>query len=313
MRIYHRPYDEQQNDFHRMWAFLVDDYADRRDRFVWHPARLGDWNTGLWSVRKYFPSFKRKNARLWVNDFGELLGFIISENCGDDFAVLVRKGYEFMYSEMIEWVKAHWSDRGDELSTEVHEFQPGLMQCLEQAGLARQERVATTWRYSVQDKAAEPVGLDSGFRIVDMLSYPDFAGKKRLHNNGFENRNEPLTEFDLLQYEYARENPCYYPHLDLSVVDGSGVHASTCTAFVDRRNGVAEIEKVCTHSDLRKRGLAEAVIRECFGRLHEEGIKTAYITGYSKDAKSVYARLGAAGSKDWVGYGFKSQAGREKD
>ena len=116
MRIHSRAFDEMQGDLQRMWSFLEDDYADRRDGYVWQTGRLGDWAYGLWNERKLFPSFKRRNAQLWLNGFDELVGFVISENCDDDFFVLARHGHEFLYPEMLEWLKAHWSDRGDRWS-----------------------------------------------------------------------------------------------------------------------------------------------------------------------------------------------------
>lgn len=56
------------------------------------------------------------------------------------------------------------------------------------------------------------------------------------------------------------------------------------------------------YSAYRRKGLAEAVIRECFKRLHNEGIQHAYITGYSTAAKNLYGKLGAVKSKNWFEY-----------
>ena len=89
MRIYNRPFDEKQNDYNRMWEFLIQDYADKKDQFIWTIGRLGDWKYGCWNEQKCFPNFMRKNAQLWMNQ-EELVGFIISEDCDNGFCTLVN-------------------------------------------------------------------------------------------------------------------------------------------------------------------------------------------------------------------------------
>ena len=302
MRVYHRAFDEGQRDYERMWAFLVDDYASRREAFVWQIGRLGDWSHGLWSEKKLFPSFKRENAELWLNGLGELVGFVISENCGSDFFVFARHGHESLYPEMLAWLKEHWNDRGDELVTEVHEHQTEYVEALEAAGFGKRGLVAVTRQYDLQEKASERVELADGYRIVDMAAHPDFVGKAALYIDGFDGRDDAPSSFDLLRFEYSRENPCYYPNLDLSVVTEDGLQVASCVGFPDDGNRMAEIEKVCTHRQHRRKGLAEAAIRECFRRLHARGIEHAYITGYNDAAKGLYEKLGGCWSKKWYAW-----------
>jgi hypothetical protein len=105
MKIYNREFDELKNDFSRMWDFLIQDYADKNGYFIWTIGRLGDWKYGIWNEKKCFPNFMRKNAQLWFNNFEDLIGFVISENCDNSFTVFAKKGYEFLYSEILKWVK----------------------------------------------------------------------------------------------------------------------------------------------------------------------------------------------------------------
>lgn len=146
-----------------------------------------------------------------------------------------------------------------------------------------------------------------GFSIIDMTAEPDYIGKIKLSNNAWSNGAlaEEASEFDILKYEYSRENPCYNPRFDLSVIDRTGRHLSSCAAFIDYKNNCAIIEKVCTHTDFRKRGLAGAVIKECLRRLSAEGIEYAYLGGYSQAAKSLYGSLGAFKSLSYVNYSLE--------
>ena len=131
-----------------------------------------------------------------------------------------------------------------------------------------------------------------------MLQNYDLKGKALLYNNVWGSGGE-VSQFVLLKYEYNRESPCFNPRLDLSVINGDGLHVSSCVAFVDYKTNYTEIEKICTHKEYRRKGLAEAGIRECFKRLYADGIKYVYITGFSEEAKSLYKKLGAIKSRKW--------------
>ena len=301
MRICNRPFSEKQNDYEKMWDFLVNDYTDKTDRFIWTIGRLGDWKYGLFNETKLFPNFTRKNAQLWLNNFDELIGFVISEDCNSGFTVFAKRGSEFLYPEMIDWVKSNWNTRGDSLATEVHEYQDIYVEALLKEGFKKGEIIAVTRQYKLGDKVKEVARIEAGFHIEDMLNNPDLKGKAYLYCNAWRNLNE-VSSFDLLKYEYNRESPCFNPKFDLSLVDENGRHLSSCVAFIDHRNNYAEIEKICTHNEYRNRGFAEAVIRECFRRLYKEGIQYAYITGYSNAAKNLYEKLGAVKSKNWYSY-----------
>jgi ribosomal protein S18 acetylase RimI-like enzyme len=302
MSIYHRAYDEQLGDYQKMWAFLEDDYAVKKEKYVWQTGRLGDWSHGLWNERKLFPSFKRKNAQVWLNDFGELVGFVLSEGCDNGFFAFARHGYEFLYPELLAWLKDNWHDRGDQLVSEVHEHQTEYMEALEQAGFHQGEVVAITQQYDLRAKAAEPISLPPGFRVVDMAAHPDYLAKAAVNSDGFGGKDDAPSSFEILRYEYSRENPCYFPDLDFSTVTEDGRHVSSCVGFPDYRNRFAEVEKVCTHRQFRRQGLAEAAIRACFHRLYAKGVEVAYITGYSEEAKGLYAKLGGCWSKRWFSY-----------
>lgn len=307
MRIYHRPYDEQRGDFPRIWRYLLDDYTLREDAHVWLTSRFGDWKYGLWSENKYFPPFFRENCQLWLNDLDELLGFAISESGDSMFTIFTRPSFDGLYAEILSWVMAHWNDRGEALCTEIHEFQPKAAGLLAQAGFVQRELAGITYQYCLAEKAAEPVLLEPGFRIVDCLEDRNYASKRRVQRSGFVG-TDTVRPVDMLAYAYSRECPAYDPRYDLSVIDAQGQHVASCLGFVDIEHHVAEIERVCTHSDYRKRGFAKAVIRACFQRLAAGGYHTAYITGMSDGPIRLYNRLGAVREKKWFRYEAASQA-----
>ena len=76
MPIYSRPYNPDGPDFAHMWQLVQQDYARRKDSFIWLVSRFGDWKYGCWREAKYFPMFFRRNAQLWLDGFDEVKGFV---------------------------------------------------------------------------------------------------------------------------------------------------------------------------------------------------------------------------------------------
>lgn len=301
MRVYHRPFDPDRNDYETLWRFLQKDFVHKQDHFIWHFSRLGGWKYGLWREQKYIPSFFRKHVQLWVDRFDRLLGFVISEDGDDVFFIFTLHGYEYLYAEILDWTIAHWQPRYGKLTAEVHEFQTDALATLAVRGFEKSDVAATTRIYDLNEKANEPVQLAPGFQIMTMAENGDYPAKAALHLDA--SGPDQVSEFDLLRFEYARENPAYDPNLDLLVVTADGRHVASCTGFIDSACAVAEIENVCTHSDYRRQGMAEAVIRECFHRLlKNQGIQRAYITGYSTEANGLYEKLGPCQHKQWFHY-----------
>jgi GNAT superfamily N-acetyltransferase len=294
-----RPFDITRNDFEKMWRFIQQDYVQKQNRFIWLFSRLGDWKYGLWHEKKYFPSFFRNHAQLWVDDFDQLFGFVLSEDGGNIFFIFTLHGYEYLYADILEWTIQHWRPRYATLKTEVHEYQDEALAQLESSGFRSLGVVATTREYDLL--ANQAAKLNSGFRIVDMGANADYRGKALLYVNAFENRSQ-VSELDLLKFEYSRESPAYDACFDLSVLTAAGMHVASCVGFNDPACGVAEIEKICTHHQYRRQGLAKAVIRECFRRLKKRGIKKAYITGYSAEANGLYEKLEPCQHKQWFHY-----------
>lgn len=298
MLLRNRPFDIAGNDFEAMWRFLQQDYVQRQDRFIWLFSRLGDWKYGLWNEKKYMPSFFRDYAQLWVDGLHQLVGFVLSEDGGNIFFIFTRHGYDYLYADILDWTIQHWRARYATLKTEVHEYQGEALVELEKRGFRSVGVVATTREYDLRAKKDEAVRLAPGLRIVDMCENTDYGRKGLLYKNAFENQDQ-VNEFDLLRFEYSRESPAYDPAFDLSVVTSAGMHVTSCMGFHDPACRVAEVEKICTHSQYRRCGLAEAIIRECFQRLSKRGIERAYITGYSAAANGLYEKLGPCKRKQW--------------
>jgi len=302
MRTYNRSFDELRKDFQKMLAFLVDDYIDKQNHYIWSATQLGAWESSLASgYGHFFPAYMRDNARLWFNSIDDLVGFAISENGNAEFYVLVRRGHEFLYGEIIEWVKANWNEKKGILSTHVDENQHILMQTLEKYGFRKGDVWAVSRQYDLVNMDLTAPTLPEGYVIKDMFAYPNEYGVRLLRNDAFRGAKE-VTDFDIARQRAGNESPYYFPHLDIYAQNGDGFVVSGCVGLVDYKSNHAEIEVVCTHSEYRRRGLAQAVIIECMRRLRDEGVKYAYIGGSSEAAINLYGKFEFSAVRNWYGF-----------
>lgn len=307
---HHRPYDDAKGDFQRIWNFLVEDALDRSLHAPWSIGRFADWKYNLVTDRKWVPTFLSRSAELWLGPFDEVLGVAINEDLSPMLTILTRTTHTHLYGEMLAWATRTWLSYAQPWNPEERKRSQDPAAPIGRLGLnldalRTQEAAALTaqgWEdrgpaemmrwYSVAEQAGRPLILEEDFRIVSMEEDPNFASKQRLYQNAWHD-DEPVTDLLLRIYEYCRSSPIYDPSLDFSVVDACGEHIAGCTAYVDFANSNAEIEKVCTHTAYRRRGLAEALILRCFQELHRLGIRTVNITGEIGAPSSLYGKLGA--------------------
>ncbi len=293
MKTIHRSYGEDPGDFNRLARFIVANYPHVRSHSTWCLGRFVDWKYGLWGDKLSTPGFWEKNAHLWFDSFGELAGFAISENGGADFAVITAEGYRFLFEEVLGWVLEYWGHRGPELEIEIAARQTLEAGILERHGFRRAASFYT-FRYDLADLPPRRYSLEEGFAIVDMAERPDYRAQHVLRQNAFQGKRDISEEklVSLLKlYDYARQSPIYHPQTDLCVMAPDGSYVAGCEALIDARNAEVDIERVCTHSDYRRRGLARAVVGACMNRLREMGMRRAYIGGYSPGAIALYASL----------------------
>lgn len=298
MNMTHRYYAEAAGDFRRLCHFLQQHNDAIRTYSTWCIGRLVDWKYGLYESKTAVPDFCNRNAHLWFDGFGDLVAFTLSESGGRGFEILTRAGTRFLFSEILAWVLANWGDRG-QLSIEVT-----AQQTLERAALERhgfhQQQPFYTEAFDLTQPLTPPAPLPAGFAIVDMASHPDYVAQRILRNDAFQGLHDVADEElqrQLRFYNHGHRGPIYHAETDLCVVAPDGRFAAGCEALIDTANAEADVERVCTHSDFRRRGLARAVTLACLHRLQAIGLRRAYITGYSEAAVALYASLGASERK----------------
>jgi GNAT superfamily N-acetyltransferase len=204
-----------------------------------------------------------------------------------------------LYEELLQWVLEAWQKRvatESPFSTEITEYQDWEMKVLERYGFCSNHTFFTR-RFDLTQDLLPRAPLEPGFVIIDMQSHPDYRAQARLRADAFEGKSAPTAEelnTRLKYYNHSCNGPIYHAPTDLCVMAEDGQFVAGCEALINGHRLEADIERVCTHSDFRKRGFAKAVIQECLDRLRDIGIRDAYITGYSPGAIALYGSLGAA-------------------
>lgn len=296
MKTTHRGYAEEAGDFARLCRLFVELRGHDWRSTTWCLGRVVDWKYGLFSAKLARPDFCARNAELWLDPFGDLVGLLVSESGGADIAIATLPGYRFLYAEILAWALEAWAERGPRLSTEVSEHQAIEIRALEGQGF-RLSQPYMAHRYDLATMADSAPRLDPGFTIVDMQAHPDYRARRILRWNGFHDADyasEQELQAALEIDHYWLSSPIYHPAADICVMAADGRFVAGCEALLDARNLGADIERVCTHGDFRRRGFARAAILACMGRLREMGMRHAFITGYSAAAIGLYGALGPA-------------------
>jgi GNAT superfamily N-acetyltransferase len=298
MKTTHRNYSEESGDFQRLARFFTRQPATPRTHTTWCLGRFVDWKYGLYGNKREFASFCDENAHIWFDAFGELAGFAISESGDATFHIHTLNGYRFLYEEMLQWAMKNWKERETEqcrLSTEITEHQGWEKKLLERYGFCPKVTFFTR-RFDLTGELVPRFPLQPGFVIVNMKSHPDYRAQGVLRAEAFQGKSalaEEEMNCRLRYYNHSHNGPVYHPDTDLCVMAEDGQFVSGCEALINAHCLEADIERVCTHSNFRRRGFARAVIQECLYRLKEIGIHSAYITGYSPEAIGLYGSLGA--------------------
>jgi len=294
MKTTHRSYAEESGDFTRLCRFIVEPRDHVRAYSTWCIGRVVDWKYGLYDSKLAVAGFCDQNAHFWFDAFGDLVGIAISENGDSSFAIITAPGSRFLFETILDWVLDAWADRGPRFTTEITEYQDIELRVLERRGFRCESSFATR-RFDLTRPLARRFALEPGFTIIDMRSHPDYRAQRILRADAFDG-TDALSEEELLKhlqlYNYSHGGPIYHPECDLCVMAPDGQFVAGCEALIDTRNVEADIERVCTKRAFRNCGFARAVIQACLERLCNMGMRSAYITGYSDAALSLYGSLG---------------------
>ncbi|WP_340022802.1 GNAT family N-acetyltransferase [Paenibacillus sp. FSL K6-1096] len=284
MKAVHEKYTDTPENFNTVHAFLRKMVTLTGKLQTWEFVRFEFWKRHEAS-KSADPDFMENNAHLWRNEAGEITGLFISESGGSFFSIMVHPGYPHLADEMVAWTRKVWGEGKKKLNTDCYPYGVEVQALLDQ-GFVQDSHIGNTRRYDLVH-TEYTLNLEEGFYIRCMAEGADDEAKSELIEQVF-SPADPIP----VKTEYWRKHlPSYDAELDFSVVDDKGSPIAFCFGFVDQDNGIAVIETIGTHPDYRQRGFGKSVISACFNRLKEQGVTTAYITGFSPEANALYQSL----------------------
>jgi GNAT superfamily N-acetyltransferase len=289
MKTTHRPFVYESGDFARMCALTVHDCGIRGAAFTWHVARLVDWKYNIGKLARRFPGYYSKAAELWFDFYGELAGYVIFEDFDHRFECVLLPCHDHLYSEMVAWTVSARAERYEALETTLVSDDAAGIKALAAFGFEKNDELEKTYRFDTS-RFADQAPPPSPLRFMSMAANGDYEPQAKLRLSAWPHDDPP--EADRAIRAYCRTSPIYDAAFDFVLVDSGGRHISGCEAFIDRENGTAEIERVCTLAGENGKGYARMTLNSCLRALHEGGIGRAYLSGGYDKTIHLYGSLG---------------------
>jgi len=243
-----------------------------------HPEIDNNWEPGRMDVWRYLShaekdaAFFQANAHYWKTETDQVVGLFITEYGRDDFFIVVHPNYWELFPTVLNWGLTVWAQGKSKITTDIYTFGQQKIGLLTAAGFYEDGHIENVRIYPLEqyDFSYE---LKSGFQLMSFAEYGNYESRVKLAQNAFNNPNSSEASFRSLQ-----SSPNYQPGLDLVIVNNQGESVAYCTGWVEENNPkVGYIEPMGTHSEYRKNGFGKALAKECFKRLANLGVETAWI------------------------------------
>jgi len=274
MKIQFRNYEGDRTgngDFGKVHDFLA------RNRFPDYTYARFDWMMTNWD---YLEEQYLNRIGIWQED-GEIVGIDLFDHSMDAIFPMVKKGYEHLYGEMIEYAKNNMvNEEKPDLSIYANDDNESLKDELKKHGfLAKgwQEKVA---KFDCSEIIADS-HLPEGFTFTSLEDEEDFEKYFHCMFKGFDHEQEgEVFSFDREKEELIRKafnREFIYPNLKIFVKNSAGDYVAHCGMWYDSNVEFAIIEPVCVVPEYRRMGLGSEVVKEGLRRVKKLGAKSALV------------------------------------
>jgi ribosomal protein S18 acetylase RimI-like enzyme len=266
MKITDHDYTFSDAAFKEIWQFLVDSYSIAGKLHNWSIAELENWLYATWDEP---PAYFIERLHLWRDESGELIGFCTFYH--EMTFLQVHPQVRFIESDMLDWAERSWGGERALIETQAYQYDAERKKLLVQRGYQDMGADSNLHVYDLS-RPYPALDLPPGFRIESLAENRNYEARVATERLVFDS-----DYLDKNWFKGKSSAPSYSFDWDLSVISPEGQHVAFAVAWIDRRNKAAQIDPVGTHPDYRRRGLAKALLSECFRRLYAAGILCAYI------------------------------------
>ena len=271
-------YSNTDEEYQEICAFL--NVLSTQDPFMlWESGRMNFWRYNVHANKDPHDPFFENNVHVWRTANGRIVGICISESGENDLFIEVLPEYRDIYPDVFRWIESTWAPTRKAIEIDVFCNDTQKISRLEAEGFSFLCHFENERTYDLQ-QAELGYHLEEGFIIQAFSDSLDYAGRVALVQSAFENPN--YTENNL---RGLMGSPDYIDEYNLMVISPEKQPVAYCVGWHERANEQSGyIEPVGTHAAYRGRGFAKAVIRECFGRMRANGIKTVEIASRAEPA-----------------------------
>lgn len=292
MKIIDRNYQKEQ-DYDKVLSFLRREYETDPHYPGWKAQRFEDMEYRLNTMYICMGSEPwHPCVHLWEED-GAIVGLCVGERKGENF-FYVKKGYEFLYPQMVEWTKNNMfvEEHGRREHTFwVCDVQRELIDILQSQQFERSDCDVHLMEHPMTD-IQEPT-LPEGFRFVYGTEIKDIVLKTNISHWGFNPDQEGIENTACTEANKNRARaPMFDEQFEVMIQDPNGELCSYACLWVDNDTRSAFVEPVSTREKYRKCGLGKAMLLAVLHRCKENGVTRAYVEPFDVWRENFYASAG---------------------
>lgn len=300
-------------DYQRVKDFLRKCYFENRNMTCWLPERFEDLvhridiiyvkNEGLQASQDYI--------YLWEEKEGQIATVLLPD--GDSVYTCIRKGYEYLFQEMIEFAELHLKGLFSMQENGRINFLVVADDCLDYKTEILKDMGYTRDTVCDYNNMLNPMEnhnkiiLPDGFKQVYGNEIEDEIAKDMACYLGFHSDDEEKREhFDSNIYSVKSRKlaPMFSDSFESLIVTTQGEICSYSFCYVDVETNTAYIEPVSTREKFRRKGIGKAMLQGIINRLKQMGVTACYVNSYGDWRRQFYNSAGFE-TQNSVGFWFK--------
>ena len=303
----------KEEDYDRVIRFLRENYKENKNMVSWLPQRFDDLIYRI-DVLYHDERGKERNSDytfLFEDDSNNIVGLVVPD--GDSFNTCIKKGYEDIFSSMLDLGEKELRPLFDKEEDGKINFLVVSHDSLKNQQEELLKRGYTRAEAGDYDNVQHP--LETNYKIELPKGYKQVYGEKI--NEGMKSTachygfhpiddNGDLTiapREGSLSYQGRKNSQFYKDSFESMIVTDDGDICSYCFCYVDKETSTAFVEPVSTREKYRHKGFAKQMLHGVINRLKKMGIENAYINSYDWRVK-VYNSAGFK-TEDTIGFWYK--------
>ena len=302
----------KNQDYDRVISFLTNQYKDNKNMVSWLPERFDDLIFRIDTLYHDERGLEKSSDYIYLfEDNNEIVGIVVPD--GDSFNSCIKKGYESIFSQMLDLSEKELLPLFEKEKDGSINFLVVSHDSLEYQAEELKKRGYTRDEAGDFDNVQHPletnyeINLPDGFKQVYGENLDDNMKAKACHY-GFHPADDDgiLTgtfREGALAYQGRKNSQFYKDSFESLIVTDDGDICTYCFCYVNKNTSTAFIEPVCTREKYRMKGLAKQMLYGVINRLKEMNIENCYINSYDW-RKKVYNSAGFE-TEDSIGFWHK--------